>query len=93
MTLEKILQKKGDINQIPKDDMEVYTIYQMFQKNGNVFTVVSRSEGDELSNRMRDLARLHLLEYTSTPSLSHIKILKNEHVKPSHTFKNNQDQL
>ena len=89
-TIEVILEKKGDINQLPKENMETYTIYKMLEQNGNICTRLNKSGDAELAEKMRGLAKVHLLEYTYTPGLNHVHILKSEHVPSSKTFVENK---
>ena len=89
-TIEAILEKKGDIHQIPKENMETYTIYKMLEHNGNVCTRLHKSGDAELAAKLRELAKLHLLEYMYTPGASHVHILNHEHVSPSSTFVENK---
>jgi flavorubredoxin len=88
--IASILEKRGDITKIPKEDMETYTVYTMLERNGNVCTRLSKSEDTQLPERMRNTAQVHLLEYTCTPGPNHVHILKSEHVPSSKTFVENK---
>jgi len=89
-TIGVILEKKGDINQLPKENMETYTIYKMLEQNGSICTKLNKSGDADLAEKMHGLAKVHLLEYTYTPGLNHVHILKNEHVPSSKTFVENK---
>jgi hypothetical protein len=89
-TIVSILDKKGDINRIPKDDMEAYTVYTMLERNGNICSRLFKSGDAELPQKMRNLAQVHLLEYTFTPGANHVHILKKESVPSSKTFVENK---
>jgi hypothetical protein len=88
-TILRILEKRGDIKQIPKDDMDTYTVYTMLERNGNICSRLSKSVATELPEKMRNIAQVHLLEYTCTPGANHVHILKSEHVPSSKTFVEN----
>jgi hypothetical protein len=90
-TVIAILEKRGDIAIIPKDKMDVITVYQMFEDNGRIFSRVSKIQGDEVLDRMRQLAKLHLLEYTSTPGANHVRELVRDRVAPSHKLVENRN--
>jgi len=85
-----ILEKKGDVNQISKDDMEAYTIYRMFERNGNIFSKLFKSENGRLPETMRNRAQVILLEYRYTPGTNHVHILESERVPSSKTFVENK---
>ena len=82
-TILSILEKRGDVNQIPKENMEAYTIYKMFERNGNVFSRLSKSGNAQLPETMRNTAQVNLLEYRFTPGANHVHILESEHVPSS----------
>jgi hypothetical protein len=88
--IASILEKKGDINRIPKDDMQTYTVYTMLERNGNICTRLTKSDDQGLPERMRNAAQVHLLEYTCTPGPNHVHILKSERVPSSKTFVENK---
>lgn len=89
-TIVSILEKKGDINRIPKDDMEAYTVYNMLERNGHICSRLFKSGDIELPGKMRNLAQVHLLEYTFTPGANHVHILKSESVPSSKTLVENK---
>lgn len=91
--IASILEKKGDVNQIPKNDMETYTVYKMLERNGNICTRLFKSGDAGLAERMRNAAQVHLLEYTYTPGPTHVHILKTEHVPSSKKLVENKSNL